>query len=135
MAFLVVGKKFVSMDYVDGFVFIKKMHFHAFHGVMEQERKVGGDYSVDVKIKADISNAIKTDAVADTIDYSVVYQIIKKIMEVPSALLEHVAGRMAESLFAKFPQTKEIVIRITKINPPMGADCQGAGVEISFSNG
>ncbi len=123
------------MVYIDGYVFIKQMHFHAFHGVMEQERKVGGEYAVDVKMKANLSKAIKTDVVADTIDYSVVYQIVKKVMEVPSALLEHVAGRMAESLFASFPQTKEIRIRITKINPPMGADCQGAGVEMSFSNG
>ena len=123
------------MNYVDGFIFIKKMHFHAFHGVMEQERNVGGEYAVDVKIKANLSKAIKTDVVSDTIDYSVVYQIVKKIMEEPSALLEHVAGRMAESLFARFPQTKEIGIRITKINPPMGADCQGAGVELFFSNG
>ena len=123
------------MVYIDGYVFIKQMHFHAFHGVMEQERKVGGEYAVDVKMKANLSKAIKTDVVADTIDYSVVYQIVKKVMEVPSALLEHVAGRMAESLFASFPHTKEIGIRITKINPPMGADCQGAGVEMSFSNG
>ena len=122
------------MIFVDGNIFIQKMCFHALHGVMAQERKVGGEYTVDVKVKFDISKAIKTDMVTDTIDYGEIYQTVKKVMEEPSCLVEHVAGRIAEALFAKFPQAKDIGIRVTKVNPPMGADCQGAGVELHFSN-
>ena len=120
------------MVHIDGYVFIKQMHFHAFHGVMEQERKVGGEYAVDVKMKANLSKAIKTDVVADTIDYSVVYQIVKKVMEVPSALLEHVAGRIASNIFRSFPEAALLDLKITKVNPPMGAHCDGASVVMSF---
>ena len=55
-------------------------------------------------------------------------------MSVPSALLEHVAGRMARRIFACFDGIEAVHLSITKVNPPMGADCGGAGVEIHLTN-
>ncbi len=129
-----VDKQFVPMKCISGNVFINKMCFHAFHGVMAQEQQVGGDYLVDINVEANLSKAVETDMVVNTIDYSNVYRIVKKEMEVPSALVEHVAGRIAEAVFAAYPQADSIRIKITKVNPPMGAACQGAGVEFHFAN-
>ena len=123
----------MAMKVTNGYVFIQGMCFHAFHGVLEQERTVGGEYIVDVKVKADFSRAIETDDVSDTIDYSTVYRIVKSEMEVPSALVEHVAGRIAENVFASFPQARETEVKIIKVNPPMGAVCQGAGAVVCFT--
>ena len=55
-------------------------------------------------------------------------------MAKPSKLLEHVAGRIGDSLFAAYPSIKEIQLSVTKINPPMGADSDGAGVEVVLTN-
>ncbi len=48
----------------------------------------------------------------------------------PSKLLEHVAGRILQRLFDDFPSISRIRLTLTKENPPMGADCREAGVEI-----
>lgn len=117
-----------------GYIFLKDLRFHAFHGVMPQERKVGGDFLVSLRMGYDISKAMRTDEVSDTLNYAEVYALVRKEMEQPSALLERVAGRIAEALFASDPNILSIDLWLTKVNPPMGADCQGAGVELHLIN-
>ena len=53
-------------------------------------------------------------------------------MDVPSKLLEHVAGRIVRKIQEQFPKVSSISLKITKKNPPMGADCDGAGVDLRF---
>ena len=117
-----------------GYIFLKDLRFHAFHGVMPQERKVGGDFLVSLRMGYDISKAMRTDEVSDTLNYAEVYALVRKEMEQPSALLERVAGRIAEALFASDPKILNIDLWLPKVNPPMGADCQGAGVELHLIN-
>lgn len=116
------------------YIVLKEVRFHAFHGVMPQERKVGADFLLSLRLGYDISEAMQTDDVADTLNYAEVYQLAKQEMEQPSALLEHVAGRIAQTLMQHFPAVKSIDLMLTKQNPPMGADCQGAGVELHLIN-
>ena len=54
-------------------------------------------------------------------------------MSIPSKLLEHVCGRIAKRLLAEFPAIEEIELRLSKRNPPMGADIDSAGVELHCS--
>ena len=116
------------------FIHIDGIRLHALHGVLPQERTTGNDYSIDTRIGYDISRAMQSDDVADTLNYAEVYNTIKEEMLTPSRLIEHVAGRIANRLMAEHSQITTIMLRITKLNPPMGADCHGAGVEIHVSN-
>lgn len=122
------------MKVESSYIVLKEVRFHAFHGVMPQERKVGADFLLSLRLGYDISKAMQTDDVADTLNYAEVYQLAKQEMEQPSALLEHVAGRIAQTLMQQFPAVKSIDLTLTKQNPPMGADCQGAGVELHLIN-
>lgn len=115
-------------------IFINDIILHAQHGVLPQEQLTGNDYKVSVSLDYDISKAINTDNVADTINYAEVYEVIKEEMITPSKLIEHVAGRIAQRLLTQYPSVAAITLRITKLNPPMGAQCQGAGVEITMCN-
>ena len=111
-------------------IFLDDMRFYAYHGVMEQERRVGGEYGVSLVVEVDLTQAIATDDVADTVNYAELYELVKREMAVSSKLLEHVAGRIGQSAMDKFDRITALTIRVTKLNPPMGADCNGASVEI-----
>lgn len=115
-------------------IFLKNIRFHAYHGVLEQENTVGNDYLVNLSLECDFSRAMQTDELSGTINYAEVYELLKKEMAKPSKLLEHVVGRIGDSLFAAYPSIKEIQLSVTKINPPMGADSDGAGVEVVLTN-
>ena len=110
------------------------MRFYAYHGVMEQERRVGGEYLVSLQVEADLSRAVNSDSVADTVNYAQLYEVVKREMAEPSQLLEHVAGRIGQRVLDRFPQVTALTVSVTKCNPPMGADSKGASVELRIKN-
>jgi len=95
---------------------------------------VGGEYLVSLRVHYNISRALITDDVADTVNYAELCHLIEREMVLPSKLLEHVAGRIAHAVFHAYPETTAVDIKLTKMNPPMGADCAGAGVELHLIN-
>lgn len=108
------------------------LRFHAYHGVMAQERQTGGDFLVDLQVMCDLEKAVHSDDLADTLNYGTLYNLVHREMMQPSQLLEHVAGRIAQRVFDGFPQVENVVITVTKVNPPMGADLKGASVTLFF---
>ncbi|MBQ6769035.1 MAG: dihydroneopterin aldolase [Prevotella sp.] len=116
------------------YVTLNDVRFHAFHGVLPQETAVGADFVVNLRLGYDISRAMQTDDVGDTLNYAEVYELVKHQMDVPSKLLEHVAGRIVDAVRKAYPAITSIDLELTKLNPPMGADCRGAGVEIHLIN-
>ena len=115
-------------------IYLRNVRFHAFHGVLPQEGIVGNDYLVNLVLDYDFSSALKTDDLQGTLNYAEVYQKVREEMAVPSKLLEHVASRIAYRLFSDFPEIQKLQLSITKVNPPMGADSDGAGVEVVLTN-
>lgn len=115
-------------------IYLRNVRFHAFHGVLPQEGIVGNDYLVNLVLDYDFSSAMKTDDLHGTLNYAEVYQKVREEMVVPSKLLEHVAGRIAHRLFSDFPEIQKLQLSITKVNPPMGANSDGAGVEVVLTN-
>ena len=122
------------MRITDSYIFLDNVRFHAFHGVFPQERKIGADFSVSVRAAVGVSAAVVHDMVEVTLNYAELYEVVKREMMKPSDLLEHVAGRIGQAVFDTFPQVRSLQVSVTKLNPPMGADCDGAGVELHLIN-
>lgn len=114
-------------------IFVNDIHLHAYHGVMPQEQLTGNDYLVSVSAQYPIDKAITTDDVQHTLNYAMVYDIVKEEMGISSKLVEHVAGRIAQHLMKQFADISAVQVRVTKLNPPMGAQCAGAGVEVEMT--
>ena len=77
---------------------------------------------------------METDDVCATVNYAEAYNEVASVMAEPCNLIEHAAFRMAERLMKHWPQITAVDIYLTKLNPPMGADCDGAGVELHLIN-
>ncbi len=121
------------MELTSAYIYLRHVRFYAFHGVMPQEQKVGGYYFVDLRVGYPLAAAMQSDEVSDTLNYARLYQVVRSEMAIPSKLLEHVAGRIVHAVEQQFPQVTSVDLCLTKHNPPMGADSQGAGVELHFS--
>lgn len=106
------------------------MKFHAYHGVLPQERIIGTDFMVNLQIEADLNKATVSDNVADTINYAKVYDIVKEEITVPSDLIEHVAGRIYTRLKEHFIQITDLEVRVAKLNPPMEGEIEKAEIVV-----
>ena len=121
------------MTIATGKISLDDMRFYAYHGVMEQERRVGSEYSVSLIVEADLTDAARTDDVADTINYAELYELVKREMAMPSKLLEHVTARIGQRAIEAYERIIAVTVKVTKLNPPMGGDSKGASVELKLT--
>jgi len=122
------------MKVAESYIYLKNVRFHAFHGVSETERTVGSTFVLNLRIAVDVGAGMMSDELLDTINYADIYKIAKTEMLVASRLIEHAAWRIASAVCDAYPQIKYVDLKLMKENPPMGALCDGAGVEIHFVN-
>jgi dihydroneopterin aldolase len=96
------------------------MEFHAFHGCLEHEKEIGNTFIVSLEAEIDTDWANDSDDLNDTLDYQLIYNVIKDEMEIPSNLLEHVSQRILNTLMEYFPVIESLKIELSKLNPPLG---------------
>ena len=101
-----------------GTIELRDMRFHAFHGCLPQERIVGADYLVSLSCTVDLHRAAATDDLKHTVDYSLLYNIVKSEMGTPATLLENVAGKILKNVRYYAPAIKHATVTVCKLNPP-----------------
>ena len=121
-----------EMKVESSYIFLRNVRFYAFHGVLPQERLVGGDYLLNLRVGYPLEKAMESDEVGDTLNYATLFDLVKHEMNIPSQLLEHVAGRIVKAITNAFPAVTSVDLELTKQNPPMGTDSDGAGVEVHY---
>jgi len=104
------------------------LRFHAFHGLYKEEKKIGGDYEVNVTIQH-LPKKLPVIHIDETIDYTVVYKLINELMQRPEPLLETVASLIASEILRKFSQAETVAVSVTKLNPPIIAFQGSVGVK------
>jgi dihydroneopterin aldolase len=103
-----------------GKIQLEGMEFFAYHGCFREEQLIGTKFVVDLDIEYETSSAEQSDHLHDTLNYQEAYRIVKKEMEIRSNLLEHVARRILEAMKKAFPSAGKTVVKISKLNPPLG---------------
>lgn len=109
------------------------MQFYAHHGLFPEENALGQRFAVDVEMHADLSAAGRSDAVADTVDYTAVYALVEQVVtgqrfRLVEALAEHIARAIGET-FAPV----DLTVRVRKPHPPVAGHLDGLEVEIRRS--
>lgn len=109
---------------------VQGINIYAYHGCLEEEGLIGTNYTVDVIMETDFTEAAQTDDLNKTIDYVIVYQIVKKQMAIRSKLIEQVGQRIVDELKATFATIKKLEVKVTKLNPPMNGDVSRVSITI-----
>jgi 7,8-dihydroneopterin aldolase/epimerase/oxygenase len=98
------------------------MRFEAMHGVLDSERVDPQPFEVDLVLHADLSDAGRTDALADTVDYRGLHELVDSIVMGPSFnLIEGLADAIARAaLTATDPRLVGAVeVRVRKPEAPL----------------
>ena len=109
-------------------IYLKNIKIYAYHGCMEEEKKIGSDYLVNLIVYADLSLSCKSDKLMDTVDYVALLNIVKNQMKIRANLLENVADRVVNKIITQFPTVKKAVVKIAKLNPPINGDIDEVAV-------
>ena len=110
------------------------MHFYGHHGVDAAERDLGGRFSFDVELVADLRRPGETDDLRDTVDYKAVYELVARVQRSGFHLVEALAHNIAEEILKQFNVT-EVTVRVRKQSVPLGGLIDYAEVEITRTAG
>ena len=110
---------------------LENMEFHAFHGCLEHEQTLGNTFIVNLTLELDTKLAGETDNLEHTLNYQLVYDVVKEQMEIPSKLIEHVGQRILDSILRIFPQIEALEVRLSKLNPPLGGKVERVTIQLN----
>jgi len=97
---------------------LSNLLFNAFHGIHEEEKILGNEYVVNVSVAFVEKDAV-IEHIHDTVNYAVIYNIIKKRMSIATPLLETIVMQTGNEIHTVYPHLKSISISIKKMHPPM----------------
>jgi len=89
---------------------------------------LGNHYVVDIKIEVSTNNQI-IESIAETIDYSKVFDMLQKRMQIPTPLLETIASDFCHTVLNTFKLASSIDFSIKKLNPPIEKFIGDVGVQ------
>ena len=108
--------KFLKME---AFLKIENIKLWARVGVLEEERKLGQLFSLDIFLWTDFEKCTNDDDIKKTVDYSKLVQILKdQSKNIYCFTIEKYSNAILEIIDEKFKLSK-IKIILTKCNPPI----------------
>lgn len=108
-------------------VHLRQLKLYGYHGIDEGEDVLGGEYEVSLTASY-LPEELPVVSINHTIDYTVLYTMVKQRMQKPTPLLETLATEIASEIFVKFSNVEEVVISIFKLHPPIKNFEGSAGV-------
>ena len=114
-----------------GIIKLTNIRTFSYHGCLEEEAKIGSNYSVDLTIKTNLEPSSKTDELTDTVDYVDLNRIVVEEMAIRAELLENVAHRIIVRAMNEAPTITKIEVEVSKINPPIGGDVEAVTIVMS----
>ncbi len=109
---------------------VNDIQLYAFHGCLPEEGKIGGNYSVDVKVETDFTASTKSDALSDTVDYVLINRVVEEEMSIRSKLIEHLGQRIVNRIKKEAFGLKKITVKIIKHTPPINGNVANVAIII-----
>ena len=112
-------------------IYIKGMEFYAYHGCFAEEKKIGTRFKVDVVLHCDVAAAAQGDDLTKTINYQMVYTLVKEEMMIPSDIIENVAYRILSRIKTEYTQVLCAEVTVYKLNPSIGGKTEWVAATLS----
>src|SRR5438105_14675904 len=110
---------------------IERLEVEGFVGIDESERSNAQPLAVDLELSLDLSKAIPTDNLQNTVDYATVAKkIVATAKQEQFCLIETLAERLAEVIL-EGPTIKEVRLWVRKLRPPLKISVGSVGARIA----
>ena len=114
-----------------GRIELEEMEFYAYHGCFKEEQVVGNKFLVNVSFSVECKIPSETDRLEDAINYVTIYEITREQIMIKSHLLEHVTKRIINKIRETFPIIENLVVKVSKMNPPVGGQMRSVSVTMT----
>lgn len=100
-------------------------------GALPEERVRAQPLEVDLDVEVDLSAAAASDALADTVDYGVLCDVVDQVVGAGAPLLlEHLAATLTDAVLAVDNRISGVTVAVRKLRPPVPHALATSGVRI-----
>jgi dihydroneopterin aldolase len=102
------------------------------HGVLEHEADLGQRYVIDITIHVDLSAAVASDDLADTVDYGALSSLVVHMFGQPRVrLVETVAGRVADAVLDHDVRIEAVDVTVHKPSAPLTVPVRDVRIQLT----
>lgn len=110
---------------------LNRMEFYGYHGVFQEENKLGQRFVVDLEVEVDLKEAGELDDLELSVNYGQLYFDVKEIVEgKPYKLIEAVAEKISQVLLSSYARINSVKVCLIKPDPPIPGHYKSVAVEI-----
>lgn len=112
-------------------IHLQDLVFYAYHGLHDEEERLGQRFHVDVTCWLDLSGAAETDDYAGTVCYGALVKAMETVVtQNRFKLIERLAAAVADGIFAVDDRIEKARVRIHKPGAPLPIATGRVSVEI-----
>ena len=109
---------------------LNNIQLYGWHGVGDNEKRIGQQFEVDVEILLNLTSTIASDDIKKTVDYSELFRfVVSKFSEKKYNLIETLAHNITMSIQKEFP-VKSCKVLIRKPDAPINGILDTVEVEV-----
>ena len=111
-------------------ILIKDLNLFGYHGVRNSEKKDGQNFRFNIEILLNKDNFLNEDDLENTLNYSEVIKLIKRInSDNRFNLLETLSQTIANRIMEMSSLIEKVSVKIEKTSPPIKENIESVGVE------
>lgn len=111
-------------------IIIKNIKVYGYHGVLEEEKKLGQNFFIDVEIFKNLKLAGTTDDINYSTDYSKIYTLVEEITKNNKYnLIETLAENIASNILSQ-KHISAVKVKVKKPQAPINGNFEYVAVEI-----
>lgn len=113
-------------------IILKGMQFFGYHGVLEEERRLGQRFTVDMELVLDLQPAGQQDDLTLSISYAEVFKTVEAVVTgQPFRLLEALAESISQRVLEQYQPVTEVLVKVEKPGAPIPGNFAYMAVEIT----
>jgi dihydroneopterin aldolase len=106
------------------------LELHGYHGVLEEERRNGQRFLVDVEVEPSDARAGTSDRLGDAVDYRHVVDVVQEVFDATRyQLLEALTTSIADALLESLP-VRRVRVRVRKPDVPLAVPATHSAVVV-----
>lgn len=110
---------------------LRALRLEGICGALPEERHRPQPLEFDLDVEADLAPAGASDALADTVDYGALCQVVADVVAGGAPqLLEHLAAEVAGAVLAADGRVAAVTVAVRKLRPPVPQALATSGVRV-----
>lgn len=111
---------------------IKDLALYAYHGVLEEEAKLGQRFKIDLNLRLIDGLSFDADSTDSTVNYAEVVDLVREcFVGARYNLIERAGEVVAETILERFEKLAEVSVTVKKPSAPVDCICDYVAVEVT----